>query len=133
MVVLSIYSGIFFYVNTTSFFFHSHLFFFILIFNHSWTVYTWHLVAVPFTSFGNVELILNYLYLNEIFYSKDMDVNTKNFFIGIYFFYFISNNCRLLTTVQMFDIIIRQLRYAILLALEMMNEWTPTFFLNIST
>jgi hypothetical protein len=26
-----------------------------------------HLVAVPFTSFGNFELILNYLYLNEIF------------------------------------------------------------------
>ena len=33
----------------------------------------------------------------------------------------------------MFDIIIRQLRYAILLALEMMNEWTPTFFKNIFT
>jgi hypothetical protein len=30
----------------------------------------------------------------------------------------------------MFDIIIRQLRYAILLALEMMNEWTPTFWKN---
>jgi hypothetical protein len=60
--------------------------------------------------------------------------NTSFFFIGIYFFYFISNNnCWLLTTVQMFDIIIRQLRYAILLALEMMNEWTPTFFKNIFT
>jgi hypothetical protein len=38
-----------------------------VIFNHSRTVYTRHLVAVPFTSFGNYELILNYLYLNEIF------------------------------------------------------------------
>ena len=45
------------------------------------------------------------------------------FSIGIYFFYFISNNnCRYY---------VWQLRSAILLAHEMMNEWTPTFFLNI--
>jgi hypothetical protein len=64
-----------------------------VIFNHSWTVYTRHLVAVPFTSF-----------------------------VGIYFFYFISNNC---SSVRYY---VWQLRSAILLALEMMNEWTPTFF-----
>jgi hypothetical protein len=32
-----------------------------VIFNFSWTAYTRHLVAVPFTSFGNFEMILNYL------------------------------------------------------------------------
>jgi hypothetical protein len=42
------------------------------------------LVAVPFTSFGNFELILKYLFLNEIFQNKDMDVNMKNIFI-VYF------------------------------------------------
>ena len=41
------------------------------------------------------------------------------FLIGIYFFYFISNNnCRLLTSVRYY---VWQLRSAILLALEMMN------------
>ena len=38
-----------------------------VIFNLSRTVCTLHLVAVPFTSFGNFELVLNYLFLNEIF------------------------------------------------------------------
>jgi hypothetical protein len=48
------------------------------------------------------------------------------FFIGIYFFNFISNNnCRLLTTVQVFDIMFDNSA-----PLEMMNEWTPTFFLK---
>jgi hypothetical protein len=60
---------------------------------------TRHFVAVPFTSFGNFELILNYLFLNEIFQNKDMDVNMKNIFIVLS-----NNNCRLLTTVQVFDI-----------------------------
>ena len=35
-----------------------------VIFNLSSTVYTRHLVGVPFTSFRNFELILNYLFLN---------------------------------------------------------------------
>jgi hypothetical protein len=61
-----------------------------VIFNHSWTVYTQHLVAVPFTSFRNFELILS-----------------------------IINNC---SSVRYY---VWQLRSAILLALEMMNEWTP--------
>ena len=42
------------------------------------------------------------------------------------FFYFISNNnCRFLTSVRYY---VWQLRSAILLALKMMNEWTPDFF-----
>jgi hypothetical protein len=54
------------------------------------------------------------------------------FFIDINLFYFISNNnCRLLTTVPSVRHYVWLLRSAILLALEMMNEWTPTFFLNI--
>ena len=43
-----------------------------------------HLVAVPFTSFGNFELILNYLFKNEIFYNKDVDVNMKNIFFAYF-------------------------------------------------
>jgi hypothetical protein len=51
-----------------------------VIFNHSWTVCTQHLVAVPFTSFGNFELILNYLYLNEIFKTKIWMLKWKNIY-----------------------------------------------------
>jgi hypothetical protein len=55
-----------------------------VIFNLSSTVYTRHLVGVPFTSFRNFELILNYLFKNEIFYNKDVDVNMKNIFFAYF-------------------------------------------------
>jgi hypothetical protein len=73
-----------------------------VIFNFSWTVCTRHLVAVPFTPFGNFELILNYLFLNDddilqvkvdrwlsyVFFQEFFFMSTIQafFFIGIYFF-----------------------------------------------
>jgi glutathionyl-hydroquinone reductase len=41
-------------------------------------------LAHEITSFGNIELILKYLYLSEIFQNKDMDVNMKKICI-VYF------------------------------------------------
>jgi hypothetical protein len=91
-----------------------------VMFNHSWTVYT-------YTAFGGCSIYLlrkfwidfwtRYFktkiwmltwktYLLCIFQHRfDWTIHASFFSIGIYFFYFISNNnCRLLTTVQVFDI-----------------------------
>jgi hypothetical protein len=60
-----------------------------VIVNHSWTVYTRHLVAVPLTSLVNFELILNYLLVVlSIYFGIFFYVNNTSFFFHWHFFLF---------------------------------------------